>query len=57
MKLVNLSPAEVHDLSDLLYAALRPGHRRPTQLPVHRLRVLLRRVRAAGRLIPLRRAG
>ena len=57
MKLTALSPAEIDDLSGLLYAALRPGPRRISGVPVSRLRTLLRRVRAAGRAPSLRRAG
>ena len=56
MKFTVLSPAEVHDLAALLYAALRPGSRPPSP-PAARVRHLLRRARAAGRAVPVRRAG
>ena len=66
MKFAVLSPAEVGDLSGLLYAALRPpGGRTFTGSPAHpdRIRALLvwtRAARSAGRgrqLVALRRAG
>ena len=57
MKLIVLSPAEIDDLSGLLYAALRPGPRQSSRYSVNRVRALLRRARAAGRVMPLRRAG
>ena len=57
MKLIVLSPAEIDDLSGLLYAALRPGTRQSPRHSVNRVRALLRRARAAGRVMPLRRAG